>query len=353
MHLATGGGDSAVRLWDVVSGEQLAELPTGEVAQHAAFSPDGGRLATASAGGQIIIWDVGARREVTRLESSEGRLVFVEFNREGNVLVSGSLSGTARSWDATTGEELGALPTSQNLPSPVFSPDGELAVVATTDNMAHIVKADGTKLKTLEGHQNRIVTAAFSPDGLLIATGSLDGTARLWSAPEGTAIGILEGHTNAVTAVAFSPEGRLLLTASRDGTVRTWSVAEKRQQAVFRGHSGVVNSAVFNPHGPYVVSASSQDRTVRLWEADTGREIAVLSSPPDEANRVALTRASFSPDGGRIAIVSGNKEVKVVRTFPTPRDLIDYARSVVPRDLTPCERQRFFLPVEGEPDCAH
>ena len=62
----------------------------------------------------------------------------------------------------------------------------------------------------------------------------------------------------------------------------------------------------------------------------------------------ALTRAAFSSDGTRIAIVSGEESVRIVRAFPTPQDLIDYAHSIVPRELTPCERRRFFLPVEGD-----
>jgi hypothetical protein len=49
-----------------------------------------------------------------------------------------------------------------------------------------------------------------------------------------------------------------------------------------------------------------------------------------------------------IAIIGGEESVRIVRAFPTPHDLIDYAHSIVPRGLTPCERRRFFLPVEGE-----
>ena len=76
------------------------------------------------------------------------------------------------------------------------------------------------------------------------------------------------------------------------------------------------------------------------WQSLPASAGATIGNP-------APTRAEFSPDGTRIVIVSGEENARIVRVFPTPRDLIDYAHSVVPRSLTPCERKRFFLPVEG------
>ena len=72
-------------------------------------------------------------------------------------------------------------------------------------------------------------------------------------------------------------------------------------------------------------------------------EIAVLSSHGKRASY-----ATFSPDGTRLVSVSGDNNARIVPVFPTTQALIDHARAVVPRELTPCERKRFFLPVEGE-----
>ena len=115
-----------------------------------------------------------------------------------------------------------------------------------------------------------------------------------------------------------------------------------------KGHSGDVGSAQFSPNDAYVVTASSKDRTVRLWEARSGREIALLASPSEEVVQPALTRAAFNSDGTKIAIVSRGGSVRIVRVFPTLQDLIAYAKHTVPRELTACERRRFFLPVQGE-----
>ena len=143
------------------------------------------------------------------------------------------------------------------------------------------------------------------------------------------------------------------MTASRDRTARIWSVESKVQKAILKGHNGVVNSAAFSPNGLYAVTASSQDRTVRLWGVDSGREIAVLAGEPDALGKEpGITAATFSSDGTQVAIISGDETVQIVRVFPTPQDMIDFAHNVVRRELTDCERRRFFLPTEGEvEDC--
>jgi len=196
--------------------------------------------------------------------------------------------------------------------------------------------------------------AACSPDGRLVATGSLDGTARVWAIADGSVLATLKGHTEALSDVAFSQDGQLIVTASRDRTARIWHVKDGGELLVISGHDGAVTNAAFSPSGRYVVTASSQDRTVRLWAGESGRQIAVLAGEVNKTNvQSAFTRAEFNPDGTRIIIVSGDASARIVRVFPTPQDLIDSAQSVVPRELTPCERRRFFLPVEGDVGACH
>jgi WD40 repeat protein len=126
-------------------------------------------------------------------------------------------------------------------------------------------------------------------------------------------------------------------------------VKDGAQLAILRGHGAALSSAVFSPNGLYVVTASATDRTVRLWDAQSGQEIALLTGQ-HVAKGVgpALTRAVFTSDGTRIAIVSGEENVRIIQVFPTVKEMVDYAHRVVPRELTPCERRRFFLPVEGD-----
>jgi len=105
------------------------------------------------------------------------------------------------------------------------------------------------------------------------------------------------GHEGPVTSAAFSPDGSRIVTASWDNTGRIWDAASGKQIAVLRGHEDRVNSAAFSPDGSLIVTASD-DKTGRIWDAASGKQIAVLS----DASRVAS--AAFSPDGSRIVTAS-------------------------------------------------
>jgi hypothetical protein len=85
---------------------------------------------------------------------------------------------------------------------------------------------------TLARHTAPVRAIAFSPDGARILTGSLDDTARLWTAATGEAVATLAGHTGAVVAVAFSPDGTRVLTGSWDETARLWPVFKSPQDLI-------------------------------------------------------------------------------------------------------------------------
>ena len=147
------------------------------------------------------------------------------------------------------------------------SPSGRwLAAGAYRESAAFLVDFVSGEVHALSGHRDDIAAVAFSADETRLATGSVDGTIRLWSVPDGGAIGRLPGHMESVEAVAFSPDGRTLASV----------------------HPGIA---------------------VTFWHLPTGRELARIPHP--EAGHHLV----FSPDGRRLAlgVTEGNLETDTDR----------------------------------------
>jgi WD40 repeat protein len=114
-----------------------------------------------------------------------------------------------------------------------------------------------------------------------------------------------QGHTHSVFSVVFSPDGRRLASASYDRTVKVWEAQTGQEQLTLKGHPGAVTSVAFSPDGRRLASAS-YDRTVKVWDAQTGQEQLTL-----KVHRGAVTSVVFSPDGRRLASASDDGTVKV------------------------------------------
>jgi len=107
-----------------------------------------------------------------------------------------------------------------------------------------------------------------------------------------------------VNSAAFSPDGARIVTASYR-MARVWDAATGKELAVLHGHESWVNSAAYSPDGARIVTASD-DRTARVWDAATGAELAVLRGHEDR-----VTSAAFAPDGARIVTASWDDTARV------------------------------------------
>jgi tricorn protease-like protein len=148
---------------------------------------------------------------------------------------------------------------------------------------------------TSEGHDTAVVALAFSPDGALVASGSVDETIRLWEAATGKEVLRIEAHAGVVGSVAFSPDGKTLASGGEDFTVRLWDVATGREPQRCEGHEDWVFAVAFSPDGATLASGSG-DGTLRMWEAASGREIRKIAGPGGDILGVA-----YSPDGRTLA----------------------------------------------------
>src|SRR2546421_141840 len=85
-----------------------------------------------------------------------------------------------------------------------------------------------------------------------------------------------EGHSNVIRSVAFSPDGRRAVSGSWDQTARLWDVQTGKELARFLGHTSRVEAVAFSPDGRQALSAG-WDKTVRLWDVDSGREVRTFA----------------------------------------------------------------------------
>ena len=105
-----------------------------------------------------------------------------------------------------------------------------------------------------------VVTIAFSPDGELLASGSMDQTVRIWRVSKGK----LWRTFQSACAARFTRDGTVLITASADHTLRLWQVSSGKLINKLAGHTAPITAIMLSPDGQILASAS-QDKTVRLW----------------------------------------------------------------------------------------
>ncbi|MEH2422048.1 MAG: hypothetical protein V7K48_14325 [Nostoc sp.] len=204
-----------------------------------------------------------------------------------------------------------------------FSPDGQLLASGSLDKTVKLWRPDGTLLQTLKGHTDAVNCVSFSPDGQTLASASLDKTVQIWHKNPVTGqfdpkpYKTLKGHGDSGDSVNFSPDGELLATGSKDTTVKLWH-KDGSLIKILRGHQGSVNWVNFSPDGQFIASASD-DKTVKIWRRD-GSLVTTL-----QGHKQAVTVAVFSPDGKLLASTGLDKTVKLwLRESNSNKDGFDF-----------------------------
>lgn len=191
-----------------------------------------------------------------------------------------------------------------------FAPDtSSRCVTGAGDNNARIWDTDTeTPLYTLSGHTGWVISAAWSPVGDLIATGSMDSSVRLWT-KLGEEVGLLKRHTKAVTSLAWEPltSKPRLASASQDATIKIWNTTMRTVDFTLSGHANSVTSIRWGGNG-WIYSAS-YDTTIKVWDSNSGLLVHTLKGHAARINHLALStdhilRTSYDPETRRVLSIA-------------------------------------------------
>jgi len=221
---------------------------------------------------------------------------------------------------------------------------GRLIAVAHRTNVSVVDAITLRERVRLRGHTATVTSVAFASDGRTIATGSRDGTVRVWDVASGHELHKLEGHTGEVLSVAIGPDAHLLASGGTDKVVRLWHLATGDGHSTLTGHEGAVTALSFSADSKTVASSSMDKRTI-VWDLAsstpkvtvpaqsgplravslgaaiaTGAEDGALklfnlkngeALKPLESHTSAVTAVAFSPNASKLATASLDASVRL------------------------------------------
>jgi len=197
-----------------------------------------------------------------------------------------------------------------------FSPDGQ--TLAWADRKDHAIRVwdarTGKEQIKLHGHESYVLCVAYAPSGRTLASGSYDGSIRIWDLITGRTRAVLRDgqRQSLVYTIAFSPDGKTLASGDWNGTIRLWDLATGKLLHTVLGDGTVpgkqtsyVQVVVFSPDGKLLASGG-QSSVVQLWDVATGKERSELRKDlsTDEGRRqrvCGVTSLAYSPDGKTLA----------------------------------------------------
>jgi WD40 repeat protein/serine/threonine protein kinase len=272
--------------------------PIAEIEAHrgsisgAAYSDDGRRIVTTGADGAMKVWDAEHRNLVRTIELDDGPATSLALS--GGRALTGHANGKVVLWDIDRAEKIASVQRNEaNIWAVAFTGDPYRFATASHDWKVTLwdARQAAAPLQVLDGHENSVQSLAYSPQRLLLASGSADRTVRVWDLDTLTLKRSYSGPRDFVTSVAFSQSGKLLAAGALDGRIQIWSVLSTRRLRGLSGHRGRVADIAFSPSGDQLASAG-EDGTVRLWDLQRGRIVRALTGHVGGATAVA-----FAPDG--------------------------------------------------------
>ena len=302
---------------------------------------------------QISLYHTETAELLGVLPFEEGIPQSLRFSRDGQYLIAGggehSVKGIAAVYSIKTGERVAQVGDELDT---VFDAD-------VNDNMSRIAlggpqrmlrifdATDGTQLFDIKKHTDWIYSVAYSPDGVLVASGDRSGGVFVWEADTGRLYLDLAGHKGAIRSIAWRDDSNVLASASEDGTVKLWDVNSGKAIRSINAGSGGVTAVQFDHKGQLVTAG--KDRKVRLWDAN-GKQLTETPAASEAVLEVAITHDSSQMIYGdwtgsvRMSAVADPKKIQELAANPPPAKerigAVEQTLASIKVKLTPLQEKR-------------
>lgn len=355
LHLASGSGDTTLRLWDLTT-----ETPLHTCTGHknwvlvVSWSPDSKKIASACKSGEIRIWDPENGKLIARPMIGHKKWVNClswepfHVNPECRKLASAGQDNDVRIWDTVLGTCVKVLSGHTAAVTAVRWGGAGIIFTSSKDRTCKMYRAeDGTLCRTFSGHAHWVNNLALNTDYVLrtgpfhpvidkkkahklkdrnemqkmalerfqkvcpdgvesFVSCSDDFTLYLWKSDQKQFITRMTGHQNVVNDVKYSPDVKTIASASFDKSVRLWRAYDGHFITTLRGHVQAVYSVAWSADSRLLVSGS-KDSTLKVWSLKTKKLAQELPGHADEVFAV-----DWAPDGSRVG--SGGKD-KVLKMW--------------------------------------
>jgi len=314
--LASGDWLGGLKLWDMDASGEPRHFPeitgTHSPISALAFRPDSSKLAVASYGRRVDVWDMSSFGH-KRMLPHGGVVVLGAAYSVNGVLASAGEDKTVHIWDPATEREVLSLRGHTGLCGcVVFSPDGLRLASAGKDRSIRIWDAtplqgdEGQEARTYRHHHNEIWSLAVSPpDGRMVVSGGLGSPPTVWDPQTGDVIATIPGQKDIVFCVAWEPGGQRIASAGADGgrfTVKVWNLQSRTEDLELSGRVEYV-AVAFSPDRRYLVTGQVNG-AVQVWDAATGKEVRPLGTHKQPTRGLV-----FSNDGRWLASASSDGTV--------------------------------------------
>jgi WD40 repeat protein/serine/threonine protein kinase len=291
-----------------------------------AVFPDAIHFASGAYDGTVRLWAIDRKKPLHVFEGHEGRVFTVAVSPDGSLIASGGDDGNLRLWDVAK-KQLKLLLQGHNarIDSVTFSPDGTRILSGGGDKKMRLWNvATGQVEHVFDEHADWVFVVAYSPDGKLVASSDYTkGTVRVWDAASFALKQSFEGGD--VRSLSFSADSKQVVFGTKNQDLHLGEIDSGKVPRIFKGHEGGVHSLAVSPDGKRILSCSrgaynsktgnwtsGAEQTIRLWDADSGKQIHRIE--PDAWSSRAV---AFFPDGRFALSAHGNKSVRLWR-LPKP-----------------------------------